>query len=110
MCYIKHTSKLHEQQSGGFVEFFFWCAGCKEPHSFRTKSPVEGVPMWTFNGNLESPTFMPSLLYRRNLMDYPGCGPRCHLFLKNGKIEYLDDCEHNLKGQVVDMVDYKGHE
>ncbi|MCP8600812.1 anaerobic dehydrogenase, partial [Acinetobacter baumannii] len=29
---------------------------------------------------------------------------RCHLFLTDGKIQFLSDCHHELAGLTVDMV------
>lgn len=29
----------------------------------------------------------------------------CHSFVRNGRIEYLGDCTHHLKGQTVDLPD-----
>jgi hypothetical protein len=29
----------------------------------------------------------------------------CHSFIRNGKIEYLSECTHELAGQTVDMED-----
>jgi len=29
--------------------------------------------------------------------------PRCHSFVRNGKIQYLNDCTHALAGKIVDM-------
>ena len=71
--------------------YVFWCPGCGRHHLFdvgRTKRPV-----WTFNGDLESPTFSPSL-------HYPD---RCHLFLEAGLIRFLGDCRHALAGQTVPL-------
>lgn len=72
------------------LDYYFWCPGCKQYHSFRVKVAEGEVhpsgkpfPVWTFNGNMESPTFSPSLLCINNL----GPGKNCHLFLREGKIE-----------------------
>lgn len=54
--------------------------------------------MW--NNNVIEPTFTPSLLV--NATD-PALF--CHLFLTDGKIQFLGDCFHDLKNQTVDMVD-----
>lgn len=29
----------------------------------------------------------------------------CHSFVRNGKIEYLNDCTHELAGQTVELLD-----
>jgi hypothetical protein len=53
-------------------------------------------PAWTFDGNLDSPTFAPSLLYPDRV---------CHLFVRGGRVEFLNDCTHGLRGETVPMVD-----
>ena len=52
--------------------------------------------VWTFNGDMERPTFSPSMLE--------------HFFVRAGKIEYLQDCDHPMAGMTVDMVDVDGEE
>jgi hypothetical protein len=78
--------------------FSFYCPGCKHHHCYWTKLLRPGQPVWNFNGDLENPTFSPSLL---NAKDDPE--RRCHLFIKNGKIEYCSDCHHELAGKTIDM-------
>ena len=70
--------------------FMFWCPGCKCGHWFRT-------PPWTFNGDMIKPTVRGSILVGK---EKP---PRCHLFIESGKIRFLNDCDHNLKGQTIPM-------
>ena len=57
---------------------------------------------WTFNGSIESPTFSPSLLCNQ---DDPGS--RCHSFVKDGKIQFLNDCWHELRGQTVEIPEWE---
>ena len=74
--------------------YLFYCSGCQQSH------PID--ERWEFNGDLNSPTFTPSLLV------YPHTNqPRCHTFITNGRIQYLDDCEHELAGQTVDLLEWK---
>lgn len=78
--------------------FLFWCQGCKEPHSYQ-------VPLWTWNGSMEAPTFTPSLLifpYERSVPPRK----RCHLFVTDGKIQFCGDSQHVLAGKMVDMLDW----
>jgi hypothetical protein len=96
-----------QNQVAGYI---FFCPGCNEHHSFSTvqwirrrwnsetrKYEDEGPgPVWSFNGNMDKPTFSPSLVY-------PDKKPRCHLFLTDGRIQYLSDCGHALAGQTVDL-------
>lgn len=82
--------------------FSFWCPGCEGFHGFRIR-PHERFadePVWHFDGNLEAPTFSPSLRVR-------GSGGRtlCHLFVRDGKIEYCADSPHALAGKTVPLPD-----
>lgn len=74
---------------------WFWCEGCKTHHRIVT-------PRWGFNGDVERPTFTPSVLvtYEEGEKFTP---KRCHSFVTDGRIQYLDDCTHELKGQTVDL-------
>lgn len=56
---------------------------------------------WTFNGDLEKPTFRPSMLLNANMPNRK----RNHFFVTDGKIEYLSDCEHDMAGMTIDMVE-----
>ena len=55
---------------------------------------------WTFNGDMERPTFSPSMLLHANNVFV-----REHFFVRDGKIRYLSDCDHAMAGMTVDMVD-----
>ena len=76
-------------------ELLFYCPGCQQYHAFVVERQMH--PVWTWNGNLEKPTFTPSLLVHGST-DKP-----CHLYVVNGQIQYLSDCFHDLRGQTVDM-------
>lgn len=89
---LKPLKRSNCDEIGAYV---FWCLGCKCHHSFE-------VPRWTFNGDLENPTFSPSLLVDQHNPQY-----RCHLFVKDGHIEYLSDCHHGLANQTVKMVEHQ---
>lgn len=97
----------------------FWCPGCEEHHGIQ----VDGSRGWTWNQSLESPTVSPSILVRSghyvdghsgdcwcNFKERFGNEPgfqcrRCHSFVKEGQIQFLDDCSHALKGQTVPLPD-----
>ncbi len=91
----------------------YWCQGCKEIHRIG--------PSWEFNGNVESPTFARSVLvtsghyapgwtgpscwctYKK---EHPDCEfecSRCHTFIRNGMVEFLSDCTHELAGQTLPL-------
>jgi hypothetical protein len=104
---IKLTTKLHVRRSDGYEHYLFYCPGCLEIHPFCTRNDSSpSWKPWQFNGNTSSPTFTPSLLLKRSQFDYDGCGPRCHSVVTDGKISFCTDCEHNLAGKTVDMIDF----
>jgi hypothetical protein len=87
-----------------------WCPGCGELHLIPNT--------WTFDGNIEVPTFNPSVKitgkkavvvdgewtgeWERdaagNTIDY--C---CHYFLHAGKLQFCGDSSHKLSGEIVDL-------
>ncbi len=78
---------------------FYWCPGCKTEHQIVT-------PRWSYNGNPEKPTFSPSIL-----VIYDDTRTKtCHHFVRDGQIQYLNDCFHDLKDRTVPMEDFdNGH-
>ncbi len=82
---------------GGEGAYLGWfCPGCKCGHAVPTTGPHK----WKWNGSMEAPTFTPSVLHNK---DGKSSLPLCHVFIANGKIEFLPDCTHELAGQTVDM-------
>lgn len=98
----------------------FMCPGCGHNHVINVDSGRQ--PRWTWNGSFDKPTFNPSILetvghyisshegscwcdYNR---EHPDEDPdfqcsRCHSFVRDGRIQFLDDCSHALAGQTVDL-------
>jgi len=91
---------------GNYDLYLFWCPGCKREHPFTVARNDCPPPEhnWTFDGNAEAPTFAPSLLCDK---DYPQ--HRCHSFVERGMIRFLDDCHHDLKGQIVPLPIFSEH-
>lgn len=85
-------------RSLGNGQYAFFCPGCNGYHSVATTEPFSNGAKWSFNGDMDKPTFSPSVLAHS---DYPEA--RCHSFIQDGFIQYLDDCYHNLKGQTVEI-------
>lgn len=96
----------------------FWCPGCGHAHAI-----TYGGNGWSWDGNVERPTFSPSILVRNGHYadgkrgeengcwctynaEHPNdpsiftCGI-CHSFVKDGQIQFLGDCTHALAGQTV---------
>jgi hypothetical protein len=89
-------AKLYKHTDGQNEQVWIFCPGCKTHHAFTIKHPTF-VP-WTWNGSLENPTFNPSMLVNK---DYPDS--RCHSFVRDGKIQFLSDCFHDLKNKTVEL-------
>ena len=76
----------------------FFCPGCRYYHAFTIgRADTTGGPIWTWNGDMIRPTFSPSLLVNGSTEQ------RCHLFVRDGQIEFLSDCWHELRGKTVSL-------
>lgn len=93
----------------------FECPGCGINHGFTCRETGPG-PSWDFDGDLDRPTFSPSLLVSgvRPITDEEQAVIRagrhvepqpftCHSFVRAGRIEFLGDCTHHLAGRTVDL-------
>ena len=95
--------------AGGFKSVMHWCPGCNEAHGIRVQGPA---PVWTFNGDMEKPTFAPSILCFTTYGedgDMLRNGERrtlCHYFIKEGMIEFCGDSPHALAGKTVEIPDW----
>lgn len=98
----------------GIADVYFHCPGCKCGHGVWTEkwikdhdtngNPIYG-PIWSFNGNMDKPTFSPSILVTIGHGEKPS--DVCHSFVRDGMIEFLGDCTHELAGKAVEMEDIK---
>lgn len=98
----------------------FRCPGCKHIHTI----PVDGSRGWSFDE--KTITLAPSLLqtsghYVTGQPQPPNCYlcnrtkeedtynyvcGRCHLFLRDGQLQFLNDCTHELADKTVPMIEY----
>ena len=83
--------RIEDEEKGPL--WVFDCPGCHYSHPFDKR--------WTFNGDVEKPTFSPSLL----VYGSPPHTPRCHSFVRNGEIQFLSDSTHALAGKTVPLPD-----
>ena len=87
----------------------FWRIGIRCPAGHDHNLPVDwtppgmerspenaGKPVWGFNGDLERPTFTPSVLWTTG-------HDICHSFVRDGRIQFLPDCTHALASQTVEL-------
>ena len=102
---VKHVT----DGSGGHYGYRFECPGCGEPHVIPIKPHPKG---WDFSGDESAPTFSPSIHVQPSkrclCRDAQGemivvDTPRCHSFVRAGRIEFLTDSTHALAGQTVDL-------
>ncbi len=77
------------------------CPGCGYEHWIPVDRPGRNGHRWTFDGDVEKPSFHPSINYSRGLQE--GGTHRCHYWLKRGVIQFLPDSTHALAGRVVDL-------
>lgn len=90
--------KLYVGASGGHVLPVDWT-----PEGKQQSPHVANKQKWSFNGDLSSPTFSPSILSRMPVAGTQGFV--CHSFIRDGRIEFLGDCTHALAGQTVELPD-----
>lgn len=64
---------------------------------------------WQFNGNLDLPTFKPSLLVKGFLNKNHPAGV-CHSFITDGQIQYLNDCTHELAGKTIMLPEFADYD
>lgn len=92
---------LRRSQSGLTL---FWCPGCQCAHGVNDS--------WAIITG-ERPTISPSVLVNGSVPaeQRRAAGmPRCHLFVREGRLEFLSDCDHELAGTTVDMQPMPGME
>jgi len=95
--------------AGGYSH---WCPACDEMHPLPDS--------WTFDGNLEKPTFAPSFKHNGLKLTYGPDGkwdgwardaagntiPHiCHYHITEGKIAYCNDCNHEFNSKTIPMPD-----
>lgn len=89
--------------------YSFYCPACARRHHINNTWNIYGV---------DKPTVHPSVLsLYRHPKGYTNDNPAplgytgeyvediCHLFIREGRLEYLGDCTHSMANEIVDMVD-----
>ena len=63
---------------------------------------------WTWNGDIEKPTLKPSILTQSGYFDGEKTIPfRCHTFVNDGMVKFLNDCTHDNRGKDIELLDIK---
>lgn len=102
----------------------FMCPGCNQRHTIGLIG--NNGPQWVWNGDKDKPTLSPSVLVRTGHYvdgDTENCWcaynrehpddvdfecVTCHSFVKDGMIQFLNDCTHSLSGKTVELPDIIG--
>lgn len=97
--------KKRNAADGTFYAWEFTCPGCGRPHAMKV-----GPGGWEFNGDVERPTFKPSILSTfKQWQDVEGTNElvvvnvRCHSYVTDGHIMFLRDSTHKFAGQTLDL-------
>lgn len=99
---VRQMSMYNDKDPGKvWHTMWVWCPGCESAHTVQLVGPdgYEPKPCWGWDGNLEHPTIIGSILVHAS-----GNIPRCHSHIHGGRWKFLEDCDHHLAGQEVDMV------
>lgn len=97
----------------------FTCPGCGENHCVTVAGDDVPHPCWTWNGSVDAPTLSPSILcsgylsitddehdaYMAGAPLPPQKAYVCHSFVRDGRIEFLNDCTHPFAGQTLDLLE-----
>ena len=107
------SAKLRSSSNG---DMSHWCPGCEEMHVIPDS--------WTFDGNLDRPTFNPSVKItgKQSVVvdgEWTGEWKRdaqgkaldlcCHYFLHSGQLQFCGDSTHALAGLTVPLPDLPHH-
>jgi hypothetical protein len=104
----------------------FKCPGCGDRHTLGVRDNRLEGPKWHWNGSVDKPTLKPSIdatsgHYCKHYVKGTGCwctyrredgepSPfsccKCHSFVTDGKIRFLEDSTHAMAGQTVDLPPY----
>lgn len=115
------SRKLRNIEGGGLG---YWCQGCDMLHQIKVGQGPG--PRWGWNGDVERPTFTPSVLVRWHQWVPPAYDEEtvakirsgeivqtrvehvCHTFITGGLVQFLGDCTHQFAGQTLDLPDLPG--
>ena len=105
---MSQVSKYLRKTERGYVH---WCPACKQMHTLP-----DG---WTFNGDVNKPTFTPSFKTSGNQLVLDAGGNwtgewrrdaqgnpipyTCHYILTNGILNFCGDCTHSMANKSVPL-------
>lgn len=105
--YLRSVGHADGYTAGGYAH---WCPACEKMHAFAIDGKNSSNAQWTFDGNVEAPTFNPSMNIKTGPRPTVPAGRPdagridiCHYILKAGQLQFQNDCTHALKGQTVPL-------
>ncbi len=100
---MKEKIKLLDNKNGN-TSYSFICPACKVEHMINVKVPKNDAPCWDWNNSTKKPTIRPSIRVKGGSSTG---GTVCHMYVTDGKIQYLGDCTHEKAGKTIDMESVK---
>lgn len=107
--FLRRTGPSQGYTNGGYGH---WCPACEEMHAFAVDGPQSNGARWTFDGNVDLPTFNPSMNIRWGRQADPRCdvdGGACHYHLHAGVLKYCADSTHAMAGLEVPLPPIPRH-
>lgn len=88
------------------MAYIFDCPGCGDSHevAVHPHKNAQGAS-WLFSGNLDKPTFSPSINARVKRTELGLPDKVCHAWVVDGWIKFVTDSTHQLAGKKVELPD-----
>lgn len=91
---IEANTRQSDGSQNPWRTVYYKCPGCNDVHNVRVREHGALSPSWIYSGDATRPTFEPSVNYTSRV---------CHHYVRGGRIEFLGDCTHAMKGTTVDL-------
>lgn len=103
MQLLRLSQKLLQSQDK--ERLYWYCPSCDmlHPANLVKKDPTDHV--WKWDGNKEQPTFSPSFLTSMGKRSSDGVQRVCHVFVRQGTIQYLSDSNVSFSSVTVQLPD-----
>lgn len=90
-----------------------WIVRCKMCGTHYIPKSSDENKTWYFNGNVNCPTFVPSIKEITNDPTHPHYQPRaltsiCHFTITNGTMQYHGDCTHEMANTSEELLTFDG--
>lgn len=100
---VKLSGKLSvctvETSSSGKM-LWHYCNGCEKRHLIRVSPSTHNDPVWAWNGDIDSPTFSPSVRHQNPLEHV------CHYTITDGRVQFHEDSTHMLAGYEIELPNF----